>query len=661
MTKRSTKSLLALLLTFALVATLVLGAIPVAAADTPQLKDGQAYIAADASAEQIQAALSQALIANYDAVGNVEWEYSAANTYNTYFYETITNNFIPIPVTEHVWVSAAGGTVTARVNDRTFLNKSYEQTGDVQFAAISAGAADTVFDVRIAGTTDVVHFTLLADPNGSSTAPDPQPTTEPDPEPTTPAEKAVVTNSGETYLVAIAFNDDISWNYTGIAQNIINAVAPGLGLTPADVTVKNVGTFSEYDLAGGFAGVGKIGEGNNTVHLTFAGNDRVEPFDLKVKVNLSDQRVQPVIVLKEDAAVTYNKDGLRQGIYDNAIDFEASTLPAGVTADSFSMQYKNLLVFWKDIDRLDVGDYTVKLSLPETAQYKAASVEGNLTVEKANVTVFVRPATIYPEEALPENYVTTTPEDDFTIFMFYAGISSDLAPALYIQFPSSDLGDALMKGIDTVYAVFNGGKTFTQRLNEGVTVGELREILTSMAGYLKEGVSNPIVKAVIDGAFQDAGFDSDTIINMLTAIENLPGVFDNWAVAIGVPGRAGTYAAAAVALNKNYNPGFGIGLLVVKQHFFGTKLVWNQTIDGSIPADQAANFDFGAHAEYKGTTIGGQTVRYSYTGFTSAGRLYISKEAPTEPGRYLCTAYTFGGNYITLPVTRLVTISVAGA
>ena len=656
MTKRTTRSLLAFLLTFALIATLVLGTLPVAAAGEPVLRDGEAYISANATAAEINSTLSKTLLENYSAVGDVEWEYAAVNTYNTYFYETITNNYIPVPATEKVWVSVAGDTVTARIDDAKFLGKTYEQTGDVQFAAIGAADAGSVFDVRIAGTTDTVRFTLLADPNGGPAPADPEPSASPEPS-ANPTEKAVVTNSGETYPVAIAFNNDLSWDYVGIAQNIIDAVAPGLGLSPADVTVKNVGTFSEYDLAGGIAGIGKIGTGNNTVHLTFAGNDRVEPFDLKVKVNVSDQRMQPVIVLKEDAAVTYNKDGLRQGIYDSAIDFEASTLPAGVTADSFSMQYKNLLVFWKDIDRLDVGDYTVKLSLPETAQYKAASVEGDLKVEKANVTVFVRPATIYPEEALPENFVTTTPEDDFTIFLFYAGISSDLAPALYVQFPSSDVGDALMKGIDTIYALFNNGKTFTQRLNEGVTVGELREILSTMASYLKDGMENPVVANIVDTVFSNAGFDSNTIISMLTAIENLPGVFDNWAVAVGVPGRAGTYAAAAVALNKNYNPGFGIGLLVVKQHFFGTKLAWNQVPDGAIPAADVANFDFGAHAEYKGTVLGGQTVKYSFTGFTASGRLYISSSVPTEPGRYLCTAYTFGGNFLALPITRLVTIS----
>ena len=656
MTKKSTKSLLALLLTFILVATLVLGTLPVAAADTPVLQNGEAVIAADADAAAINAALSKALLANYDSVGNVEWEYSATNTYNTYFYETISNNYLPFPATEQVWVAVGGATVTARIDDGKFLGKTYAQSGDVQFAPITSADDGTVFDVRIAGTEETVQFTLRKDGTAPVVTPDPEPDPEPDPDPE-PAAKAVVVNTGETYPVAIAFNDDLSWNYTAIAQNIIDAVAPGLGLTPADVTVKNVGTFSEYDLAGGFAGVGKLGAGNNTVHMTFAGNDKVEPFDLKVKVNVSDQRMQPVIVLKEEAAVTYNKDGLRPGIYADAIDHDASTLPAGVTADSFKMEYKNLLVFWNDIGRLDVGDYTVRITLPETAQYKSASVEGDLKVEKANVTVTVRPATIYPEEALPENFVTTNPEDDFTIFMLYAGVSTDLAPALYIQFPSSTVGDALMKGIDTVYAFFNDGKTFTQRLNEGVTVGELREILVSLAGYLKDGVENPVVKAVIDGVLSDTGFDSDTILSFLTAIENLPGVFDNWAVAIGVPGRAGTYAAAAIALNKNYNTGFGIGLLIVKQHFFGTKLVWNQTPDGAISAADAANFDYRAHAEYKGTVLGGQTVKYSFTGFTSSGRLYISSTAPTEPGRYLCTAYTFGGNFLALPITRLITIT----
>lgn len=658
MTKKSTKSLLALMLTFILVATLVLGALPAAAAEAPVLQSGEAVIAADADAAAINAALSKALLANYASVGDVEWEYAATNTYNTYFYETITNNYIPVPATEQVWVAVGGGTVTARIDDGKFLGKTYAQTGDVQFAAITSADDGAVFDVRIAGAADTVKFTLRKDGTAPVVTPDPEPDLEPDPE---PAEKAVVTDSGEVYPVAVAFNDDVSWNYDGIAQNIINAVAPGLGLTTSDVTVKKttkVIGWIDSDIAGTSSlHVGAIGAGESTVHLVFAGNDKVEPFDLRVKVNLSDQRMQPVIVLKEDAAVTYNKDGLRLGIYADAIDHAASALPAGVTADSFKMEYKHLLVVWSDIGRLDVGDYSVRISLPETAQYKAASVEGNLKVEKANVTVTVRPATIYPEEALPENFVTTNPEDDFTIFMLYAGVSTDLAPALYIQFPSSTVGDALMKGIDTIYALFNDGKTFTQRLNEGVTVGELREMLVTLAGYLKTGVENPVAKAVIDGVLSDTGFDSDTILSFLTAIENLPGVFDNWAVAVGVPGRAGTYAAAAVALNKNYNTGFGIGLLVVKQHFFGTKLVWNQTPDGAISAADAANFDFRAHAEYKGTALGGQTVRYSFTGFTSAGRLYISSNAPTEPGRYICTAYTFGGNFLALPITRLITIS----
>ena len=183
-------------------------------------------------------------------------------------------------------------------------------------------------------------------------------------------------------------------------------------------------------------------------------------------------------------------------------------------------------------------------------------------------------------------------------------------------------------------------------------MGELREVLSQVAGILNDAVSNPLVATMID----TIGFDSEMISNMLTAIENLPGVFDNWAVALGSPSRAGAYAVAAVAVNRNYNPGFGIGVLIVKQHLFGTKLEWNQKLDGTLTADQAASFDFGATASYNGTPVK-QTVKYSFTGFTSAGKLYISSSAPTEAGTYICTAYTFGGNYITFPITRIVRIS----
>ena len=40
------------------------------------------------------------------------------------------------------------------------------------------------------------------------------------------------------------------------------------------------------------------------------------------------------------------------------------------------------------------------------------------------------------------------------------------------------------------------------------------------------------------------------------------------------------------------------------------------------------------------------------SGFTSKWKPYSSTKAPTEPGRYVVTVVTIGGNYQAAPITR---------
>ena len=110
---------------------------------------------------------------------------------------------------------------------------------------------------------------------------------------------------------------------------------------------------------------------------------------------------------------------------------------------------------------------------------------------------------------------------------------------------------------------------------------------------------------------------------------------------------------AVVTDNENYETGVGMGFLLVKMRLSGVQLTWNQELS-SISAAEAEEFDFGATLSYDGdVSISQESVHYLYTGLTSSWRLYSSTTTPpTEPGSYVVTVVTLGGNYQAAPITR---------
>ena len=177
-------------------------------------------------------------------------------------------------------------------------------------------------------------------------------------------------------------------------------------------------------------------------------------------------------------------------------------------------------------------------------------------------------------------------------------------------------------------------------LNDGVTVGELRELFST--------------QELLD-LLDKLNIDTGTFGQILSVINKLPGVMDSVRIGFGTPNRAGLYTVTAITDNKNYETGVGFGFLLTKMRFSGPKLTWNDEIlNGKLTAEQAQNFNFGATLWYNGEPVEDQSsVHYLYSGFTSSWRVYSSTTtAPTEPGRYVVTVCILGGNYMAAPITR---------
>ena len=489
----------------------------------------------------------------------------------------------------------------------------------------------------------------------------------------------------EGMTVAMVYNRDQSINYKATAQALRDALLESTG----DVSIDDVTVQYNPDITGvskfykpldcsETLVLVKFGLGNQIIHFSWPGNANYKPLKLDdVKVNMEDHRIASAVVLKSGASITYNMDAnvMLQAIFENLIDWDASTLPSKGTlsAADFTIEYYGENVLgeedggisggvpnWAPVaggtvnvltyPQMGAGEQQIRVTFNGDEAYQSSKpIEGKLTVNKAKVSVKVHSTSIYAEEAkdkLGKGFVTTDPADKFDIYTIYGGMTSDVTTSVFVQLPERIRNNKLLKLIDDTLSAA-GKPTLSDIMQKGTTVGELKVYLNNILN------SNELT--VLRGLLSKIGIDLDTLRQISDTLTKFPGLLDNVRVAFGTPDQAGIYTVYAITNNKNYETGFGMGALVVKKHYSGVKLQWNQKItNGKLTAEEAKNFDFGVTLMYDGNPAEKQTnVHYLYSGFTSKWRPYSSTTTPpTEPGRYVVTVVTLGGNYQAAPITR---------
>ena len=657
-THKNITRILAVLLAVLLFGQLAAFQIPAFAADVvPDVHDGAAYIPDDADVNEL---LSQTLLSNYSDVGTQEWEYKATST---------------LSGGATKWVPVTG--TTAGIIPALTAGKAGFPALDVlgvSYPALDSQSPAQDYAVRLKGTTEVYTFTKLAQPADADTdTPADTPAQTPDTTPAdTPEEPAdTPETSGETYQVNIPYTANGAIDFDALRAAIVAVVLPDADAASVTVTQQHKGAFKTYwvDLEGGWAGVTKVSAvsaGTYEMKLTTNGTEAI------VTVTLTDARKDAQIVLKEGVSVIYTKDAaaMRTQILDKLVDWSQTTVSKEAAAKSMVLEYygtgySKAGVPHKDWYPVKGGSITyllvpytapsigagenqkIRASFPTTADYRKGSQEGTLTVDKANVRVKVQAAAISAGETLTtQQYVTTNPEDTFAIFKVYSGVTSGLSGIVYVQLPESMVSETALKVLDPIVKPILG-KTLTEALQDGTTVGELR-------AFLKNN------QKLLDGAadfLKLIGVDITAFTKLVDTLNSLPSVFDSTRVAFGSPNRAGMYLVTAIASNPNYNPGVGTGVLVVKMHTSGASLSWNNS--EMTYAASALKVDTLNATLMRGDSAADNQdgVHYRYIGFTAAHKLYVSSKAPTEAGTYRQTAYIFGGNDMAKPISRTVTIT----
>lgn len=651
--------ILALLLAVLLFGQLAAFQLPVSAASAvPAGHDGAAYIPAGADVNDL---LSQTLLSNYDEVGSQQWEYRATSVLSDYAVK---------------WTPVNGFDTTGSFfRDR--LNASYP--------ALNSESAAQSYTVRIEGTSTVYTFTKLASPAADAAAPSVTPGAAPSADPTvtpdtdTAPDAALSTAAGTaedapgTCTLNMTYTADGKIDFDALRAAIVAAVLPGTDVSDVTVTYESKAKLWPYregytPLEGGWTDGYRheaITVGTYNVKLTVNGADTV------VSVTLVDARTQAKIVLKEGVSLSYTKDAaaMRAQILDKLIDWSQTTVSKEAAAKSMVVEYygtgsSKLLTYdaWYPVEGGTVKfgiDYTapsigagenqqIRASFPTTADYLGCdAVEGTLTVNKAFVRVHVKPAAIfYDEKPTTQEYVTTKPEDNFTIFKIYSGVTSNVKGAVYLQLPESILSPEALEKIDPVVKLLYG-KTLTDILNDGMTLGELRALLQKL-----EKPTDDLAKLL-----KLFNIDISSFTELLKVINKIPGVFDSTRVAIGSPNRAGMYLVTAITSNPNYKTGVGTGTLVVKMRATGASLTWNND-QTTFTTGELESSPLGATLMRDGQAAHNQEgVHYRYVGTTDTHRLYISSKAPTAPGTYRQTAYILGGNDMAKSISRSITIT----
>lgn len=616
------------------------------------LQDGTAIIKSTMTTDEVNHALTRALVKDFDQLSpedqqtlldSLQWEYEC---------EGKGKGLFGFPVTRTDWGSINGFTSVDKKINYTHPALKYNKDGSYQ--------------VRVADTTAEVTLTK--------------------------AEKlsSPITLKQGVTEVAMVYNKDQSINYEETAQALREAllVSADPNVSINDVTVEyNAGIAGYKPLDCNETLVPKFKLGTQTIRFTWRGNADYQAYTAEVTVEMTDSRIVSEVALKTGASITYNMDAnvMLQAILDNLVDWDASKLPekSTLTLDDFTIEYyaeneleidgmtiggkvhlympieggmggayEGDLVKSLTYPQMGAGEQQIRVTFNGDEAYRSSTpIEGDLTVNKAKVSVKVHSTSIYADEAkdkLGDGFVTTDPADKFDIYTIYGGMTSDVTTSVFVQLPERYTNTALIKVID--WALEQAGQpTLTEMMNNGITVGQLRKILSDV---ISSGADMP---QFIKDALKKANIDIDTLVKLNDALNKLPGLLDNVRVAFGTPDQAGIYTVCAVTNNKNYETGFGMGALVVKKHYSGVKLTWNQNFtNGKISAAEAANFDFKATLSYNGNSdISQDNVHYLYSGFTSKWRPYSSTTTPpTEPGRYVVTVVTLGGNYQAAPITR---------
>lgn len=400
--------------------------------------------------------------------------------------------------------------------------------------------------------------------------------------------------------------------------------------------------------------------------ITFAGNEAYREGEITASVKIVDPRpIGEFTIMTTPITYTSDVEKLKQELYDR-ITWTNGVKPS---INQFTMQVKTGEIktdglpnveFYVNLDKapstnLSVGTRTFKVKFAGNEEFRGNEVVADLEIVKAKASISVKNKKIIYGDQIPEDLVEVVPSDA-GVLKIYAGVNSDLAAAICIQFPSYMVNIPVVGNVDLA-------EYLEKLLGESASIDDLLEKLNSTEGQTVLS----ILKAI--------GVDTDTFMKAFQTISDyLPESVTSFKVTFGAPQKAGGYTVIAAVVDPNYEAAVGIGSLIILPKTENIELRWTQDFsvlsykdiplndDGSLDEEQAMKL-FGAVLMDKETetVLDGSKVRYLFVGKDGDKEFYRSNKPSAKPGVYTETAYVLNGNNMDWPIVRTYVIGRTAA
>lgn len=428
------------------------------------------------------------------------------------------------------------------------------------------------------------------------------------------------------------------------------------------------------------------------IKLTYAGDATHKPFNppLFKDIKFADNRVASSIVFKENASITYNmeSDVMKQDIFDNVIDWEASDLPAKETLsiNDFKFECNTSLIsqipVWKDIagdeyPNLNAGDKReIRVSFVGNSDFKPCdNKEATIKVAKAHVDVsmnaFTKAYAGNEDDLTIEKLgITLNPNDPrIDIYRVFVGINTNLKASVNLVLTDeqwefiknvSKAQEWLYEKAPNLFPSFN--ETIQDKLEKGMTIAEFKEYMNNAITDIDNAANDETWGPIVQGGLELFNIDLEAIKALASVFDVLTMVSDDLTIAIGIPKHAGLYRVYAIAANKNYETNFASGTVLILMNWKDIKIVPNADLKKqTITVSEAEKYARGELAaatllnEKTGESSGIDQSALHYR-FTGLSKIYSSHDFPTAPGKYIVTVSVRGGDYYALPTTFVFTI-----
>ena len=400
--------------------------------------------------------------------------------------------------------------------------------------------------------------------------------------------------------------------------------------------------------------------------ITFAGNEAYREGEITASVKIVDPRpIGEFTIMTTPITYTSDVEKLKQELYDR-ITWTNGVKPS---INQFTMQVKTGEIktdglpnveFYVNLDKapstnLSVGTRTFKVKFAGNEEFRGNEVVADLEIVKAKASISVKNKKIIYGDQIPEDLVEVVPSDA-GVLKIYAGVNSDLAAAICIQFPSYMVNIPVVGNVDLA-------EYLEKLLGESASIDDLLEKLNSTEGQTVLS----ILKAI--------GVDTDTFMKAFQTISDyLPESVTSFKVTFGAPQKAGGYTVIAAVVDPNYEAAVGIGSLIILPKTENIELRWTQDFsvlsykdiplndDGSLDEEQAMKL-FGAVLMDKETetVLDSSKVRYLFVGKDGDKEFYRSNKPSAKPGVYTETAYVLNGNNMDWPIVRTYVIGRTAA